>query len=89
MSKCTSGRHNYEHLGTSCDDIDKQLRLMREVALGKVTLASKAGPTSVWDQDGFPSLDAAIPDSFDPKSGRDLYGSGFIGTARDDDATDD
>lgn len=79
MSKCVSGRHNYEHLGTSCDDMDEQLRLMREVALGDTTITSKAGPSSVWDQNGNPSLDAAIPDGIDSKSGEDVYVSGWTG----------
>lgn len=87
--KCISGRHNYEHLGTSCDDLDEQLRVMREVALGKTTLTSETGPKAVWDENGNPALDAATPDGIDPKTGHDQYNSGFIGTARDDDDAED
>ncbi|MBZ4504961.1 hypothetical protein GBP98_06210 [Mycobacterium avium subsp. hominissuis] len=85
--KCVSGRHNYEHLGTSCEDMDKQLRVMREVALGKTSIVSSAGPSSVWDENGDPALHAVIPDGIDG-SGAGVYASGAIGTARDDNAQD-
>lgn len=89
--KCVSGRHNYQHLGTSCDDMDEQLRVMREVALSKATIVSETGPTSVWDENGDPVLDAVIPDGID-SSGAGVYASGAIGTAHgdhDDNAQDE
>ncbi|WP_104151061.1 hypothetical protein [Mycobacterium intracellulare] len=85
--KCVSGRHAYEHLGTSCDEMDEKLRVMREVALGRPSIVSSAGPSSVWDENGDPVLDAVIPDGIDA-SGAGVYASGFIGTAHDDDADD-
>ncbi len=33
IMECISGRHNYEHLGVSCDDMDAQLREARRIAL--------------------------------------------------------
>lgn len=86
--KCISGRHNYEHLGTSCDDMDEQVRVMREVALGKTSIVSKAGPSSVWDENGDPVLDAVVPDGID-SSGAGVYASGAIGTTHDDDYDED
>lgn len=86
--KCVSGKHNYEHLGTSCDDMDEQLRTMRQVALGKFSIVSDTGPTSVWDQNGDPVLDIVIPDGIDAL-GVGVYDSGHIGTAHDDDAQHD
>nr|CRL70651.1 hypothetical protein CPGR_01667 [Mycolicibacterium malmesburyense] len=86
-NQCISGRHNYEHLGTSCDDMDEKLRVMRELALGSTTIVSESGPTSVWDENGDPVLDAVIPDGIDP-IGVGIYSSGFIGTAHADDAED-
>ena len=86
-NQCISGRHKYEHLGTSCDDMDDKLRVMREVALGSTTIASESGPTSVWDENGDPVPDAVIPDGID-SLGVGIYSSGFIGTAHDDDAED-
>ncbi|ULE34370.1 hypothetical protein [Mycobacterium sp. IDR2000157661] len=88
MSKCVSGRHKYEHLGTSCDDMDEQLRVMREVALGKTSIVSNAGPSSVWDENGNSVLDAVIPDGIDPVSGAGVYASGAIGTPHVDDDED-
>jgi hypothetical protein len=38
---CISGRHPYEHLGTSCDEMDEQLRVMREVALSGTSITSE------------------------------------------------
>ncbi len=31
--KCADGKHNYEHLGTSCDEMDAKLRESRRIAL--------------------------------------------------------
>lgn len=88
MSECVSGRHAYEHLGTSCDEMDEKLRVMREVALGKTSIVSETGPTSVWDENGDPVLDAVTPDGIDP-SGAGVYASGVLGTAHDDDDAED
>lgn len=86
--KCSSGRHEYEHLGTSCDEMDEKLRIMREVALSSGTsIVSEVGPTSVWDENGNPVVDAVVPDGIDPL-GVGIYASGFIGTAHDDDDKD-
>ncbi|KUI04456.1 hypothetical protein [Mycobacterium sp. IS-3022] len=85
--KCISGRHNYEHPGTSCDDMDEHLRVMREVALGKTSIVSHVGPSSVWDENGDPVPDAVIPDGID-SSGAGVYASGAIGTAHGDDDED-
>lgn len=88
--KCISGRHNYEHLGTSCDDMDEQLRVARDIALSGGTSIRSTGPAAVWDQNGDPVLDAVIPEGFDAASGKDIYASGHIGTPQyDDDAQDD
>ena len=86
-NQCISGRHNYEHLGTSCDDMDEQLRVMREVALGTTSIVSATGPCAVWDENGDPVLDEVVPDGID-SLGVSVYSSGFIGTAQDDDDED-
>lgn len=81
--KCVSGRHNYEHLGTSCEDMDKQLRVAREVALRSGTsIESERGP--VWSVDGEDNEVPAIPDGI-TATGEGVYASGFIGTAHGDD----
>lgn len=84
-NQCISGRHNYQHLGTSCDDMDDQLRLMREVALGKASVESERGP--VWSVDAEGDEVPAIPDGI-TATGEGVYASGAIGTARDNDAED-
>jgi hypothetical protein len=68
--------------------MDEQLRVMREVALGRSSIVSDVGPTSVWDENRDPVLDAVIPDGIDAL-GSGVYASGFIGTAHDDDTNDD
>lgn len=74
MSKCISGKHNYEHLGTSCDEMDEKLRVMRQVALGNVTLMTGKGPDrrDVHDEDG--TRKVAVDDS-----DGGIYNSGFSG----------
>ena len=85
---CITGRHGYEHLGYTCDEVDEQLRVMREVALGRTSIESETGPMSVWNSNGDPVLDAVVPDGI-TTTGEGRYASGFIGTAHDDDAEDD
>lgn len=81
-------RHEYQHLGMSCGQMDEKLRVMREVALSSGTsIVSEVGPTSVWDENGNPVLDAVVPDGIDPL-GVGIYTSGFIGTAHDHDDED-
>lgn len=90
-NKCISGRHNYEHLGTSCDEVDEQFRTARDIALRNGTsIVSAKGPTAVWDANGNPVRDAAVvPDSIDPLTGDNVYKSGSLGPASDDDDVQD
>lgn len=74
MSKCISGKHNYEHLGTSCDEMDEKLRVMREVALGNVTLMTGKGPDRRYVQDEDGTREVAVDDS-----DGGIYNSGFSG----------
>jgi hypothetical protein len=85
--QCISGRHNYAHLGTSCADMDEQLRVMREVALSSGALiVSERGP--VWSLNGETNEDVpAVPDGISAEGV--YYSTGHIGTARDDDAKHD
>ncbi|ETZ70218.1 hypothetical protein L828_3201 [Mycobacteroides abscessus MAB_030201_1061] len=76
MSKCISGKHNYEHLGTSCDEMDEQLRVMREVALGNYTLMTENGPDRRWVQEGEDGVTTKI--DVDDDAGAGIYGSGFV-----------
>lgn len=63
MSKCVSGKHNYEHLGTSCAEMDEKLRVMREVALGDVTLMTERGPDRRFEQDDDGTREVAVDDA--------------------------
>ncbi|WBP92797.1 hypothetical protein O6072_15885 [Mycolicibacterium neoaurum] len=90
-NSCISGRHDYDHLGTSCDQMDDKLRTMRDIALRRGTsIVSPTGPTVVWDANGNPVRDAAVvPDSVDRKTGNNVYKSGSLGPASDDDDAQD
>lgn len=75
--KCISGKHNYEHLGTSCDEMDEKLRVMREVALGNYTLMTEKGPDRRYAQDGEEGCTTEV--AVDDDAGVGIYGSGFSG----------
>ncbi|WP_457171552.1 hypothetical protein [Mycobacteroides abscessus] len=77
MSKCISGKHNYEHLGTSCAEMDEKLRVMREVALGNVTLMTERGPDRRYVHDDETGETTEVP--CDDGGGVGVYTSGFSG----------